>query len=244
MYIQNVLWELWIFFRPFAFGSLGGLAGILMSQVNRNATLAITKSKIIIKYKNEDELVSQIVSDVVHEVVNESDKHKYFTVFVHCLVGGISGMIAVNAFNLGGNAPQTFSIAVIAGVSGFAFLKRSALIDDGTADKLVGMEGEFLEEYLEKYIAKYREAKTIMTEMTSTDESKEVSLVKTLLEEESLQVEELPNFKPSEEFEDFIKDFKNMPGIEADDVQYLRRLFYAEGKSLDDILDFLDISEE
>lgn len=247
---MGALMDLWPFFQPFVFGAIGGWAAILMSGANRKAALAETKSKLVLKYKTSGESVYTAVSDAFDEATKVSIGHTLYTTFVSCLVGGISGMIAVNAFNTEGTASQTFSIAVIAGVSGFAFLKRSALIDDGNSDNLVGVESTFLEDYIEAYIVPLDEAEEITSRFTSDTTRIHPSLTNELIEElfpEESLVEVppvVPNTQDAESFEAFIRDFRDVEGVTESDVNYLRHLHDGMGMSLSEILEIIDSSEE
>lgn len=243
--------DLWLFLQPFAFGALGGWAAILMSLANRKAALAETKSKLVLKYKTAGEPVYKIISDAFDESTNISDEHKSYTTAVSCLVGGISGMIAVNAFNSDGTASQTFSIAIIAGVSGFAFLKRSALIDDGNSDQLVGAESKFLEEYIETYIMPLKKVEALTSRFTSNDEQESTSLTNELIdelfdEEGSSEVPlqaETPPAEDTEMFEEFIRDLSALPNITESDVNYIKYL-RLKGMSLHEILEIIGSPEE
>lgn len=135
--------DFWFFIRPFIYGSVGGLASIMMSYAVNESSLVSRKNKIFSSMTDEK---------IIDQNRKRAKRFYYKIIVIHIFIGGISGMIAVSAFNPTANELQTFSIAVIAGLSGFAFLKRSALIDDPNSDNLMRVESEGLDA-IEKYSA-------------------------------------------------------------------------------------------
>ena len=135
--------DFWFFIRPFIYGSVGGLASIMMSYAVNESSLVSRKNKIF---------SSRTDKNIIDQNRKRAKRFYYKIIVIHIFIGGISGMIAVSAFNPTANELQTFSIAVIAGLSGFAFLKRSALIDDPNSDSLMRVETEGLDA-IEQYSA-------------------------------------------------------------------------------------------
>lgn len=119
--------DFWNFIRAFIYGSIGGFAAISMSYINNESTSVNLRNTALMKNftssipkEKQQELQKRL------EEIREPTRNFIFqAAMVHAFIGGISGMIAVSAFNPTANELQTFSIAVIAGVSGFAFLKEA-----------------------------------------------------------------------------------------------------------------------
>lgn len=147
--------DFWKFLRPFVYGGVGGFSLFLMNYLEyrkkktmRYFNFFISEYEKVEVENNKENIEEKI--KLIFDVIERKEKKYYLgAAIVYFFVSGISGMVAVNAFNSTANELQAFSIAVLAGLGGFAFLKRSALVDDedseillhGFAEKIV-MENE------------------------------------------------------------------------------------------------------
>lgn len=123
---------IWKFFRSFIFGGFAGYVAAKMSQVSADSKRnLVEKDKIenAESFEDKKDLFNTYALMKFHENDFRKDMIRAYT-----LVGGVSGMIAVNTFNPDATNLQTFAIASIAGASGFAFLKKNMLVDDQTAE--------------------------------------------------------------------------------------------------------------
>ncbi len=232
--------DFWNFSRSFFYGSLGGGAAVLMSHVQNESPLTDLKNHFIISLMDKrksiqnnnstDTSEEDKISEALKKISTQSNAYILKTTYAHLLVGGISGMIAVSAFNPKADELQTFSIAIIAGVSGFAFLKKSALIDDGNSDNLTNVEIASLKS-LESYLKSVTEVSDITTTFTSdTHENQTVP---------TDGQEEIPDRTPDGNLETFITDLRTeIPTITEGEIEYVRELS-KEGLSIVEILERL-----
>lgn len=227
----------WNFVRPFIFGSLGGWAAVFMSQVHNDSSLISLQNQLAIQFPDNDQ-----IDKGFEKIKEQSEKFRKDVLLVHLLVGGVSGMIAVSTFNPNANNLQTFSIAVIAGVSGFAFLKRSALIDDGSTEKLLNVEKESVTKFLTPVVEISQLAQDFMTDIPDTPDSPleqdgERSNLDQTQEAETPDAEISSN--PNSEInEKFVRSLREIPSFTDEDIQYVEERI-SEGVPLNVIIERL-----
>jgi len=214
--------DFWRFFRPFLYGGIGGTSLFLMSYINISSSLVQTKNKLQFSPNAKNRASAQKTN---------SWRSRYFRVkvaFVHFVVGGVSGMIAVSSFNPTANELQTFSIAVIAGLSGFAFLKRSALADDNSAEKILDVEEEALnstQENVEFLIDVVSEE--LGTETPEIEETLNIEEQQILLEDDT-----------SSKLDEFLNKLKDSGLIKTKDIIYYKTL-KRDGYTDDEIIQYI-----
>lgn len=237
--------DFWNFIRSFIYGSIGGLAAISMSYINNESTSVDLRNTALMrsftngtpqeKQKELQERLEEIRRPTRHFILQAA--------FVHAFIGGISGMIAVSAFNPTANELQTFSIAVIAGVSGFAFLKRSALIDDKLSEKMLNVEKKAIEISIEN-----NELLQSLEELSSLPPEPLDQFIKDQFLDEFDGNEPLLEFDNivdgSEEFEEFLEQHKQEHNLNNADINMLRLLFYDMEYSLQMVRDFINDYED
>jgi len=221
--------DFWNFFRAFLYGGVGGISLFLMSYINTSSSLVETKNKL---------QFSTIESHTASAQKTNSWRSRFFRLkvaLVHFVVGGVSGMIAVNSFNPSANELQTFSIAAIAGLSGFAFLKRSALADDNNSEKILNVELTPLlsiEEDVHDFID---ELKSLQTEERDLED-----------EVEQFEATYLPRNISQEESSElslFLTRLKDSELITEDDAIFFSNLKsegYTDKEIIDHILEILE----
>lgn len=214
--------DFWRFFRPFIYGGIGGISLFLMSYINISSSLVQTKNRLQFSPNAQHTVTAQKTN---------SWRSRYFrakVAFVHFFVGGVSGMIAVNSFNPTANELQTFSIAVIAGLSGFAFLKRSALADDNSAEKILDVEEEPLNSTQENVHG--------LIEVVSEELGTETPEI-----EENLNIEEqqiLLEDDTSSKLDEFLNKLKDSGLIKTKDIIYYKTL-KRDGYTDDEIIQYI-----
>lgn len=233
--------DFWNFIRAFIYGSFGGLAAISMSYINNESTSVNLKNNVLMKYfldgksKNQQKELQQSLD----QIRKPTRRFIFQAAIVHAFIGGVSGMIAVSAFNPTANELQTFSIAVIAGVSGFTFLKRSALIDDELSDKMLDVQKTALEMSLANdndELIKSTEEDVLLNQIQIASEN----LIKEFTEDYP-EIADVPLMEfhdaitGSEEFENFITVQQLDPSVTNSDINFLRTLFYKDKLSLEQI---------
>lgn len=124
--------HVWEFFRSFIFGGFAGYVAAKMSLVSADSKRNLVEMEELKEAEDQEALIGIYEQSRKHE-----SRFRNQMIRAYVLVGGISGMIAVNTFNPGANNLQTFAIAAIAGASGFAFLKKNMLVDDQAAEVLL-----------------------------------------------------------------------------------------------------------
>lgn len=233
--------NVWEFIRSFIYGAIGGLAAISMSYINNESTSVNLRNTALMKsfINGTSQEKQKKLQERLEEIRKPTRSFIFQAAMVHAFIGGISGMIAVSAFNPTANELQTFSIAVIAGVSGFAFLKRSALIDDKLSEKMLDVEKEAIEMSLEN-----NEVIQIVEELSSSspeilDEVVPDNLLDQLVDDEPL-IEFTDIVEGSEYFEAYINDLKEEVNITNTDINQLRTYFYKNRIPLDQIMEFVD----
>lgn len=266
--------DFWDFIRSFIYGSFGGLAAISMSYINNESTSVSLRNTALMKFspgiskKNaENESTSEsnnllltenkdalkIIQESIDLIRRPSRIFLIKAAFVHIFIGGISGMIAVSAFNPNANELQTFSIAVIAGVSGFAFLKRSALIDSELTEKVLDVQKDAI-----SYLIPNSEVLTLadqfltsnyefLDELNTLDEeiiSTEVAAVSSNKKENEPLKQFDTDVPDSKEFEEYISQQMEDPEITNADINYLRELFYEQDYTLEEIQKMIREFEE
>lgn len=207
--------DVWFFIRPFLYGGVGGISLFLMSYINNSSSIVERKNELQFAPTTDYEKKAQKTNTW------RSRFFRFKAAMVHFFVGGVSGMIAVNAFNPSASELQTFSIAVIAGLSGFAFLKRSALADDNNSEKMLDVE---------------------LSPLLKVREEQNIHII------QELQGLPLPTFLPeepleiggggpqeSEELDELLDALQNMDLLTEDEAEFYRNLQY-EGYSDDDIM--------
>lgn len=235
----------WEFIRSFIYGAIGGLATISMSYINNESTSVNLRNTALMKsFTNGTSQEKQKeLQERFEEIRKPTRSFILQAAMVHAFIGGISGMIAVSAFNPTANELQTFSIAVIAGVSGFAFLKRSALIDDKLSEKMLNVEKTAIEISLEN-----NELMESAEELSSFPPESLDQIVTEELLSEFVDDEPLLEFDyevdGAEEFEEFINQQKEENDISNADINMLRVLFYDMGYSLETVYDMMRNYEE
>lgn len=216
--------DFWSFVHSFIYGSIGGFAAVQMSQLKNEAALVRTKNQLIIDLNGEVE--DNKIDEAFRKIQKQSKAFLRKTIYVYLLVGGLSGMLAVSTFNPKADELQTFSIAVLAGVSGFAFLKRNALIDDDHSDNFTAVE----KEAFESYIRSLAEAEQITTEFTPDEDVNQTSEIE--LREETIPTRRIPE----EQLEEFINDLvAGDSGVTQEDILYVRELA-GEGETIEGII--------
>jgi len=215
--------DFWNFSHSFFYGSLGGLTAVLMSHIQNESSLVDLKNHLIIS--SIDKPDEEKINDAFKKIRIQSNAYIIKTTYTHFLVGGISGMIAVSAFNPKADELQTFSIAIIAGVSGFAFLKRSALIDDGNSDNLTNVEKASLESYI-KSVNEVNHITTIFTSDTSENPTPQTDPQ----EETVVKISD-------ETLESFIVELREqVPNITEKEIEHVKELS-KQGLSIVEILE-------
>lgn len=176
--------DFWDFFRSFLYGSIGGFSSIIMSYAVNESSLVNAKNKI-----QFSSFRKEYVENLIAENRKRSNRFYFKMTFIHIFIGGISGMIAVSAFNPNANELQTFSIAAIAGLSGFAFLKRSALIDDPEANNLMKVEIDAIAREARQTTGNYDELKADLVD--AFDKSIDKLIVQTPIPRTSVKEKDL-----------------------------------------------------
>lgn len=233
--------DFWRFFRPFLYGGVGGISLFLMSYINISSSLVQTKNRLQFSTSSKHSQKAQKTN---------SWRSRFFRIkvaLVHFIVGGVSGMIAVSSFNPTANELQTFSIAVIAGLSGFAFLKRSALGDDNNSEKILDVEEESLilmEEDLYNLISKVADSSGI--------EDVELGSPTNLLEKLEEMEKEIGDIEISEqdthegnpsELDEFLIALKNAGLFTETDVIYYKGLTqdgYTDDQVIQQLIDIIE----
>lgn len=229
--------DFWRFFRPFLYGGVGGISLFLMSYINISSSLVQTKNKL------------QFSSSTTHsKQARQANawRSRFFRIkvaFVHFVVGGVSGMIAVNSFNPTANELQTFSIAVIAGLSGFAFLKRSALADDSNSEKLLDVEEESLnliEEDIYGLVDKIIDSAGIEQSISE----KNADLLEQIEEiQREIENVESPMEDGLSELDNFLIALKNAGLMTDEDIIYYKSLTqdgYTDNQVIQILIDIID----
>lgn len=231
--------DFWRFFRPFVYGGVGGISLFLMSYINISSSLVQTKNKL------------QFSSSTTHSKRAQKAnawRSRFFRIkvaAVHFVVGGVSGMIAVNSFNPTANELQTFSIAVIAGLSGFAFLKRSALADDSNSEKLLDVEEESLnliEEDLYGLVDKIIDSAGIEQSISekNADLLEQIEEIQREIEIENV---ESPTEGGLSELDEFLIALKNAGLMTDKDIIYYKNLTqdgYTDDQVIQLLIDIID----
>lgn len=245
--IKAVNWlisDFWLFIRPFCFGSIGGWAAVLMAQVYDDSKFHLRERKLLFISKEKESVIAEFEKIKKHELKFRSKMRNAYV-----FVGGVSGMIAVSSFNPDSNNLQTFVIAVIAGVSGFAFLKRSALIDDKTSDEL--LNGTKDEDELKKIMDGLEILKDSSTNLYTNSVNPELPMVidDELLSEELLEDglidEDLLGEEASEnididslpiELKEIVQILNENPEFNESDLKYIKNL-WDSGISIAEIIE-------
>ncbi|WP_214785192.1 hypothetical protein [Exiguobacterium sp. S3] len=227
--------EFWGFIRAFIYGSTGGMAAVSMSYITNESTAVNLRNAVLMQHFTDEKLKDNQIEmqDTLDKIRKPTVRFIRMATIIHLFIGGISGMIAVSAFNPTANELQTFSIAVIAGVSGFAFLKRSALIDNELTEKILDVERKALEMTLknDELIDSLNDFSSPLPDVV--DEIAE-EVVNDFIENEPL-IDFSDKGFPNNEFEEFISEQKTDPEVTNADINFLRRLFYEEERTLEEI---------